>query len=51
MVTKKHVILLSDVALETRSLIVVESDTFVVVIGKIMCNKLSGLIERQQPLN
>ena len=47
-IAQQHVVLGAEIALDTRTLVVIESDTLIVVIGEIVGDELRGLVQRQQ---
>ena len=47
-VAQQHVVLAAKVPLQARTLVVIERHAFVVVIGEVVGDELSGLVQRQQ---
>ena len=47
-IAQQHVVLLAEILLQAGTLVMIERDAFIVVIGEIVGDKLRGLVQRQQ---
>ena len=49
-IAQQHVVLVAEVSLQAGALVMVKRDTLIFVIGQIVGDKMSALVQRQQAL-